>query len=63
MIVKYNATYFPSFYDGKKVRKFIVPIIPDFHSKSSVSIGPRQTKIEEYLGNFLTEGNSIRKPT
>jgi len=53
--------FYPSFYDGKKVNKFIVPIIPKWHSRLFTEYKPRQLTLSESLGEFIVEGNTIKK--
>jgi hypothetical protein len=56
-----DETYFPSFYDGDKVAKYIVPIRPEYHDRLFMTHAGRQTQIEEYSGQFIVEGNTIKK--
>ncbi len=57
-----SRIYYPSFYDGKSVDKFIVPIQPDFHEKLFTDFRERrQSRLPEHLGEFVTEGNTIKK--
>ncbi len=51
----------PFFYDGREVKKFLVPIRPEYHEKLFVDYPRRQTVIDEHLGGFIIEGNAIRK--
>jgi len=54
--------YYPSFYDGDSIRKFIIPIRPAFHDLLFTDFPRgRQTKIYEHSGEFGIEGNTIRK--
>jgi hypothetical protein len=54
------SQFYPSFYDGPIVRKFIVPIRPKYHDRLFTSFSERQLhEIESY--NFLPEGNTILK--
>jgi rRNA-processing protein FCF1 len=53
--------YYPSYYDGPKVNKFIVPIRPEFHDRLFTDGPRRQTTVEEHLGEFIVEGNTIKK--
>ncbi|NHI91668.1 MAG: hypothetical protein EAX96_04130 [Candidatus Lokiarchaeota archaeon] len=53
--------FYPNFYDGIKVKKFIVPIRPQFHQRLFTSFPGRQTLLEEHIGDFIIEGNSIKK--
>jgi len=53
---------YPSFYDGASVDKFIIPIQPEFHEKLFTDFRKRiQRKLPEYQGEFIIEGNTIKK--
>lgn len=52
---------YPCFYDGEQVKKFIIPIYPEFHSRLFTDFRERQTKIIEHAGSFIVEGNTIKK--
>jgi predicted nucleic acid-binding protein len=56
-----NAVYYPTYYDGRRVKKFIVPILPEFHQDLFVDYGDRQVTMSEYTGGFVVEGNAIKK--
>ena len=53
--------YWPIFYDGPEVRKFLVPIRPEYHQRLFVDYPGRQTVMDEHLGKFIIEGNAIKK--
>jgi hypothetical protein len=53
--------FYPSFYDGPAVRKWIVPIFPEYHNRLFTDYGGRQTTLLEHAGEFIVEGNTIRK--
>jgi hypothetical protein len=53
--------YYPIFYDGPAVRKWIIPIRPEFHQKLFTDVERRQTTLAEHGGGFLVEGNAIKK--
>jgi rRNA-processing protein FCF1 len=53
--------YYPSFYDGNDVRKFVVPIRPQYHARLFTDFPGRQLTIAESAGEFITEGNTIKK--
>ena len=64
--------YYPSFYDGNDVNKFIVPIYPKFHDRLFTDIidgNKRQTMLSEFHSDFIPEneskfiieGNAIQK--
>lgn len=53
---------YPSFYDGKSVEKFIIPIKPENHEKLFTDFRERrQSRLIEHMGEFVTEGNTIKK--
>lgn len=56
-----NIRFYPSFYDGPEVKKFLVPIQPEYHSKLFPTYEKRQPKLSEFSGQFLSEGNAIKK--
>jgi len=53
--------FYPSFYDGKEVRKFLVPIQPDFHDRLFTDYDKRQPKLYEFMEELIVEGNTIKK--
>ncbi len=53
--------YYPSFYDGTAVKKYVIPIMPAYHDKLFTDYPSRQTSLVEHLGGFITEGNTIKK--
>ena len=53
--------YYPSYYDGAAVKKFIVPIRPQYHSRLFTNYKNRQIELAESAGYFIVEGNTIRK--
>jgi rRNA-processing protein FCF1 len=55
-----DAQYYPCFYDGDLVRKYIIPIRPKYLNKLFTDLPERQLHQIERFG-FLTEGNTIRK--
>lgn len=57
-----SREYYPTFYDGQKVGKFIVPIWPENHERLFTDFkGSRQSKLPEHSGMFIIEGNTIKK--
>ena len=56
-----NKRFYPSFYDGVEVKKFVVPIRPQYHNKLFTECWRRQTSLPEYEGQFIIEGNTIKK--
>jgi rRNA-processing protein FCF1 len=56
-----SKQYYPSFYDGPSVKKFIVPIRPEYHDRLFTDFRRRRISLTEYFGEFYTEGNSIKK--
>lgn len=53
--------YYPSFYDGENVKKFIVPIQPQFHNRLFTNYQRRQPSLSEFMGELIVEGNTIKK--
>jgi len=53
--------FYPSFYDGLLVKKFIVPIRPEYHNRLFTDFPERQLTLSESVGDFIIEGNTIRK--
>jgi len=53
--------FYPSFYDGRYVKKFIVPIQPDFHDRLFTDYDKRQPKLYEFDGELIVPGNAIKK--
>jgi hypothetical protein len=56
-----HKRYYPSFYDGPSVKKFVVPIQPAFHDRLFTDYRRRRVSLTEFFGEFLSEGNSIKK--
>lgn len=56
-----SVRFYPSFYDGDHVDKFLVPIQPHWHNKLFTAYEKRQQKLSEYGGEFSSEGNAIKK--
>lgn len=59
-----SRDYYPSFYDGSNVNKFVVPIRPEFHHRLFTEYcdgGSRQLTFDESMGDFIVEGNTIKK--
>lgn len=59
-----SEDFYPSFYDGDKVGKFVIPIRPEYHNRLFTDFyigGNRQATITEIEGEFIVEGNTIKK--
>jgi len=60
--VEVSRIYYPTFCDGESVDKFIIPIRPEYHEKLFTDFSEgRQSRIFEHFGEFVTEGNTIKK--
>lgn len=59
--IEISKTFYPSFYDGDQVKKFIVPILPVYHNKLFTDYSKRQVTLAEYADEFVVEGNTIKK--
>ena len=53
--------FYPSLYDGDEVNKFLVPIVPKYHRRLFTDYKGRQTSLLEHAGEFIVEGNTIKK--
>lgn len=53
--------FYPTYYDGPSVQKFIVPIIPKYHNRLFTEFERRQAHLTEYAGELIIEGNTIKK--
>jgi rRNA-processing protein FCF1 len=56
-----GSVFYPSFYDGAVVKKFIAPIRPEYHRRLFTDFPGRQLEFSESNGEFIIEGNTIRK--
>ncbi len=56
-----SKAYWPSYYDGKGIKKFVIPIRPEYHDRLFIESKGRQTKLDEHVGEFIVEGNTIKK--
>ncbi|WP_407282848.1 PIN domain-containing protein [Methanolobus sp. WCC1] len=69
--IEISKTFYPTFYDGENVNKFIIPIRPKWHEKlftdynrTRVGNEPKKgrlTTLNEFAGQFVIEGNTIKK--
>jgi ribosomal protein L35AE/L33A len=58
---KLNRRYYPSFYDGPRVRKHIIPIRPEYHDRLFIEYRYRAPGLMEAAGELIVEGNTIKK--
>ncbi len=58
---EFNKKYYPAFYDGQRVKKHIIPIIPEYHDRLFMEYRHRVPSIFEGAGELITEGNAIEK--
>jgi predicted nucleic acid-binding protein len=56
-----NRRYYPSFYDGPRVRKHIIPIRPEYHDRLFIEYRYRTPGLMEAAGELIVEGNTIKK--
>jgi hypothetical protein len=59
--VQVSQKYYPIFCDSRSVKKYLVPIRPEYHEKLFVDYLTRQTTLPEYRSQFIVEGNTIKK--
>lgn len=58
--VEMSHRFYPSFKDGKTIKKFVIPIIPQYHNRLFQDYVKRQWELPEYV-NINPQGNTIRK--
>lgn len=58
--IEASKKYYPSFRDSSDVKKFLVPIIPEYHDRLFPDFKQRQMKITEY-SEINIPGNAIKK--
>jgi rRNA-processing protein FCF1 len=66
-----SKKFYPTFYDGESVNKFVIPIQPKWHERlftdyNRTRVGDkrkkgRQPTLIEFAGQFIIEGNTIKK--
>ncbi|KKK70760.1 hypothetical protein LCGC14_2920730, partial [marine sediment metagenome] len=56
-----SQIFYPSFYNGFGVKKHIIPIQPQYHERLFTDFPRRQSTLNEFSGNFIIEGNTIKK--
>jgi hypothetical protein len=56
-----SQQFYPNFYEGRDVKKFVIPIYPKFHDRLFTDFSTRIPTEVETSGDFLTEGNAITK--
>ncbi len=59
--IEISKKFYPNFYDGIKINKFVVPIRPKYHDRLFIDYTGRQTTLPEHTGEFIIEGNTIKK--
>lgn len=55
-----DRDFYPSFYDGPLVKKFLIPIRPEYHDRLFTDYPQRQIGLSEQA-EFVVEGNAIKK--
>lgn len=58
--VEMSRRFYPSFKDGNNIKKFVVPILPEYHNRLFQDYEERQWEITEYV-KINPQGNTIRK--
>lgn len=59
--VNVSTKHWPCFRDSGVATKYVIPIRPEFHERLFTDFGSRQTNLREHAGEFIIEGNTIRK--
>lgn len=55
-----SKQYYPAYVDSEKVRKFVIPIIPEFHDRLFPEYKDRQMRISDFT-HINQQGNAIKK--
>jgi hypothetical protein len=58
--VEISKKYYPSFKDAQKIKKFLIPIQPEFHDRLFPDYENRQMKLTDY-SEINAPGNAIKK--
>ena len=58
--LEYDIMYYPHFLFGPEIKKFVVPIKPDFHDRLFPDLNPRPTLFDRAFG-LDSEANAIKK--
>lgn len=64
--IEVSKKLYPSFYDGENVNKYVIPIQPKWHKRLFTEYREKGTKgrqstLSEHWGEFIVEGNTIKK--
>jgi hypothetical protein len=62
--IEIDKQFYPGFYDGEKVKKFLIPIQPQYHDRLFIDWLGRQHSLFEFSktgAELITEGNTIKK--
>jgi ribosomal protein S18 acetylase RimI-like enzyme len=59
--IETSKKFYPSFYEGDQVSKYLIPVQPQFHNKLFPTYSRRDTTLSEFSGEFQSEGNAIKK--
>ncbi len=59
--VTVSTRYWPCLRDSRVTAKYIIPIRPEYHGRLFTDFAARQTSLREHSGEFIVEGNTIRK--
>lgn len=56
-----STEYYPAFYDGPRVHKFVVPIVPEYHNRLFADNPLNASLYETDEDDLIVEGNTIKK--
>ncbi len=59
--VAVSTRHWPYLRDSRVAAKYIIPIRPEYHARLFTDFTTRQTNLREHFGEFIIEGNTIRK--
>lgn len=56
-----STRHWPCLRDSRVTAKYIIPILPKYHARLFTDFAVRQTSLREHSGEFIIEGNTIKK--
>ncbi len=59
--VEVSTRHWPCLRDSRATAKYIIPILPEYHGRLFTDFAVRQTSLREHSGEFIVEGNTIKK--
>ena len=59
--IEISKKLYPNLFDGTEVSKHVIPIQPQYFNKLYTDYPRRQTTLNEHVGEFIIQGNTIKK--